>query len=94
MVYRVTTSTVQAFVREVQNVAEGLLRIGANADRDGMQTPEAMTEHLQRLALERLRLDFCVRDAVTVARESHGFSWAQIGTALGVSRQAAQQRFG
>lgn len=33
-----------------------------------------------------------LRDAVRAAREA-GDSWAIIGTALGVSRQAAQQRF-
>jgi len=33
-----------------------------------------------------------LREAVRAAREA-GDSWAIIGTALGVSRQAAQQRF-
>lgn len=33
-----------------------------------------------------------LRDAVRAAREA-GDSWAIIGTALGISRQAAQQRF-
>lgn len=38
-------------------------------------------------------------DAALVAgvrslRNRHGYSWAQIGAELGVSRQAAQQRFG
>jgi hypothetical protein len=32
--------------------------------------------------------------AVLAARESHGYSWADVGRVLGVSRQAAQQRFG
>ncbi len=34
--------------------------------------------------------------AVTVAalRAEHGYSWADIGRALGITRQAAQQRFG
>lgn len=32
--------------------------------------------------------------AVTVARAEHGYSWAEVGRVLGVSRQAAQQRFG
>lgn len=34
-----------------------------------------------------------VRDAVNAARAA-GYSWAAIGAVLGVSRQAAQQRFG
>lgn len=34
-----------------------------------------------------------LRDAVTAAREA-GDSWLTIGVALGVTKQAAQQRFG
>jgi hypothetical protein len=33
-----------------------------------------------------------IRDAVTGLRE-HGYSWAEIGSRLGVTRQAAQQRW-
>lgn len=35
-------------------------------------------------------------EMTTAARHAHalGFSWTEIGTALGVSRQAARQRFG
>lgn len=38
-------------------------------------------------------LDNAIRLAVTGLRE-RGYSWAEIGTRLGVTRQAAQQRFG
>jgi hypothetical protein len=38
-------------------------------------------------------LDDAIRQAVTGLR-SKGYSWAEIGTRLGVTRQAAQQRFG
>jgi hypothetical protein len=38
-------------------------------------------------------IDSSVRDAVTGLRE-HGYSWADIGSRLGVTRQAAQQRWG
>jgi hypothetical protein len=38
-------------------------------------------------------LDNAIRQAVTGLR-SRGYSWAEIGTRLGVTRQAAQQRFG
>ena len=34
-----------------------------------------------------------IRDAV-IGLRSHGYSWADIGTRLGVTRQAAQQRWG
>jgi hypothetical protein len=38
-------------------------------------------------------IDSSIRDAVTGLRE-HGYSWAEIGSRLGVTRQAAQQRWG
>jgi hypothetical protein len=38
-------------------------------------------------------LDNAIRLAVTGLR-AKGYSWAEIGTRLGVTRQAAQQRFG
>ncbi|BCJ55084.1 hypothetical protein Asp14428_65590 [Actinoplanes sp. NBRC 14428] len=38
-------------------------------------------------------LDDAISDAVTGLR-SHGYSWAEIGQRLGISRQAAQQRWG
>jgi hypothetical protein len=38
-------------------------------------------------------IDTSIRDAVTGLR-AHGYSWAEIGSRLGVSRQAAQQRWG
>jgi hypothetical protein len=38
-------------------------------------------------------IDTCIGDAVTGLRE-HGYSWAEIGSRLGVTRQAAQQRWG
>ena len=38
-------------------------------------------------------IDTATRHAVTGLRET-GYSWAEIGTRLGVTRQAAQQRWG
>ena len=38
-------------------------------------------------------IDASIRDAVTGLR-SCGYSWAEIGSRLGVTRQAAQQRWG
>jgi hypothetical protein len=38
-------------------------------------------------------IDTSIRDAVAGLRE-HGYSWAEIGSRLGVTRQAAQQRWG
>ena len=38
-------------------------------------------------------LDTAIRDAITGLRR-RGYSWAEIGTRLGITRQAAQQRWG
>lgn len=38
-------------------------------------------------------LDTVIADAVKGLRR-HGYAWAEIGTRLGISRQAAQQRWG
>jgi DNA-directed RNA polymerase specialized sigma24 family protein len=46
----------------------------------------AANENLRRVSTE-------LRDAVSAAR-AHGRSWAEIGVVLGISKQAAQQRFG
>jgi hypothetical protein len=39
------------------------------------------------------RLDQAITDAV-IGLRTHGYSWADIGSRLGISRQAAQQRWG
>ena len=39
-------------------------------------------------------VDAAIRDAITELRAKHGYSWADIGLRLGVTRQAAQQRWG
>ena len=39
-------------------------------------------------------IDTAIREAITGLRARHGYSWADIAARLGVTRQAAQQRFG
>ena len=39
-------------------------------------------------------LDNAMAEAITELRARHGYSWADIGTRLGITRQAAQQRWG
>jgi hypothetical protein len=51
---------------------------------------DALTD-MARLADD---LDDAIRQAITLLRAQHGYSWADIGTRLGVTRQAAQQRWG
>ena len=42
----------------------------------------------------RDQVDEAIRDGVGTARESHGVSWTDVARELGVSRQAARQRYG
>ena len=54
------------------------------------------TAALRRLAIladQREALDDEVTDAVHAARRAHR-SWSEIGTMLGVSKQAAQRKYG
>lgn len=39
-------------------------------------------------------LDSVIREAVAGMREQAGFSWQQLADELGVSKQAAQQKYG
>ena len=39
-------------------------------------------------------LDHAITEAITGLRARHGYSWADIGIRLGITRQAAQQRWG
>jgi hypothetical protein len=50
-------------------------------------------EALRDLAALSGELDQALTDAVTGLR-AFGYSWAEIGTRLGVTKQAAQQRWG
>ncbi|HLX49515.1 MAG TPA: hypothetical protein VKS82_14395 [Streptosporangiaceae bacterium] len=63
--------------------------VAAYARRVGTGDIEALT-HLARLACD---IEAATRTAVTELRDGHGYSWADIGRALGITRQAAQQRW-
>jgi hypothetical protein len=39
-------------------------------------------------------IEAIIQQVVTRLRDQHGYSWAEIGLRLGVTRQAAQQRWG
>lgn len=49
--------------------------------------------HLAELAEQRLTLESDLKEAVLDARRS-GRSWSEIGAMLGVSKQAAQRKYG
>jgi hypothetical protein len=54
----------------------------------------AVAEHLlRRAALARARTERQVSEAVETARRA-GISWKRIGAELGITAQAAQQRYG
>ncbi|ONI62644.1 hypothetical protein CSIV_14310 [Microbacterium sp. CSI-V] len=57
------------------------------------QKKTAYLDSLQSAALRLEDLEADIRSFATIAREN-GASWTDVGDALGVSRQAAQQRFG
>ncbi len=69
-----------AFVRRI---------VRAYARRVATGDVEALTD---MVALSSV-LDDAIAEAVTGLR-SHGYSWAEIAARLGISRQAAQQRWG
>ena len=49
---------------------------------------------LAELAELVAQADQALLAGVRSLRNKHGYSWAQVGAELGISRQAAQQRFG
>ena len=49
---------------------------------------------LTAMAILATDLDHAMSEAITGLRARHGYSWADIGTRLGITRQAAQQRWG
>jgi hypothetical protein len=54
----------------------------------------AVAEHLlRRAALARAQSERQIGEAVSLARRS-GLSWKRIGSELGITAQAAQQRYG
>lgn len=59
----------------------------------GRRVADADDVDLAELVALRDTLDQAIADAVAGQRANHGRSWADIARALGISRQAAHQRF-
>lgn len=81
-----TNDEIERAARRFEQLADGLDPDTAEIDR---------TDDLRQVATisETLRAEEAqLRETVNIAR-AHGRSWNQIALALGVSRQAARQRF-
>jgi hypothetical protein len=76
--------------------AQRAVALEAWAERvDGDDLVEVDTDELKAIAqyaARRDRLETALADAVRVAR-SNGRSWSEIGTMLGVTKQAAQRKY-
>lgn len=83
---RHTDDDIERAATRFEQLTDALDPASANVER---------TEDLRQIAAnsEALRADEArLREAVEIAR-AHGRSWNEIAVALGVSRQAARQRF-
>lgn len=81
-----------AEVKRWERMTDAMLRHAAADD------PEAFAQVVKVLDDARAKLPETARqllpNAVGRAYRPDGYSWAAIGAALGISRQAAQKRFG
>ena len=79
--------------REIEQAAERFERLAATLDPGATKAEETDDLRAVATAAEAVRADDArLREAVLVAR-ARGRSWNHIALALGVSRQAARQRF-
>ncbi len=62
-------------------------------ERDLVPIDLSALDRIVELVDERERIDGALVDAIQAARAA-GHTWGQIGLSLGVSKQAAQQRYG
>lgn len=62
------------------------------SDEDSMQSPEAILRSVAVFG-DIARVSTQLQSQAVATAQASGLSWAKIGKALGISRQAAQQRF-
>lgn len=72
------------YFQMVGRMVRGMGKRGANGDYTDL-TEMAKVQQMMTEAMQT---------AVDGMREQQGYSWAEVGEGLGITRQAAQQRFG
>jgi hypothetical protein len=72
------------YFQMVGRMVRGMGKRGANGD---------YTDLTEMAKVQQMMTD-AMQAAVDGMREQQGYSWADIGEGLGITRQAAQQRFG
>jgi hypothetical protein len=78
--------------RPLAAVVRALRGLVTEAGGRPTREPDSLLDALAHLAAVGERVDWALLSVVGEAR-ARGVSWQAIGTALGVSKQAAQQRF-
>lgn len=78
--------------RSLAAVIRSLRSSVAEADEPVAEDPESLLAALSHLAAIAERVDWAMLSLVGEAR-AHGVPWVAIGSSLGVTKQAAQQRF-
>jgi hypothetical protein len=78
--------------RSLAAVIKTLRATAAEAGDPVTDDPESILAALSHLAAMAERVDWAMLSLVGEAR-TKGVPWVQVGTALGVTKQAAQQRF-
>lgn len=80
--------------RRTYETAEFAEMLGRMVTALGRRVADGDPADLADMLALAARFDAEVASAVRRMREVHGYSWADVGAAAGVTRQAAQQRWG